>query len=569
MDKAEISRVLEEIGTLLELKGENPFKVRAYYNVANIVGGLAEDIGALIAENRLTEIRGIGKNLADHITELHRTGKIGEYEKMYAAIPGGVWEMLSISGLGPKKVKVLWEKLKITGIRELREACESGKVARLEGFGKKTAQNILAGIAQYEKHSGQFLWAAASAVAQVIFPVIEKHPKVFQAEVAGSFRRRKEIVRDLDFLAATDDPAGVMKAFVTLPQVERVLAEGETKASVVLKSGMQVDLRCVKKQEFPFALHYFTGSKEHNTHMRMLAKDRGWKLNEYGLFDGEKLLACKDESALFSRLGMQYIPPELREERGEIEAALQKALPDLITENEIRGVFHCHSTWSDGRATLAQMAMGAKELGFEYLGIADHSQVAAYAGGLDTAKIKKQRKEIEALNKKIPGLHIFQGLEADILPDGSVDMGDSILGELDYVVASVHSKFKMSEKEMTARIVKAVKNKRVTMLGHVTGRLLLEREGYPVHLETVIQACADYGVAIEINANPLRLDLDWRFCPMAKEKGVRLIINPDAHSVEGLKDVRYGVAIARKGWLTAKDIVNTKNLKEIKAWLKA
>ena len=572
MNKNEIAAVLVEIAEILEIKGENPFKVRAYYNAARTLEGLTEDLSALIQSKQLTELPGIGKNLADHIIELHQTGKLKEYDKIIKSVPEGIFEILKIPGVGPKKVRVLWEKLGITSILHLEQACHQGRVAHLEGFGEKTQSKILEGIAQIEKHSGQFLYAVADDLAQTILKKLEKHPKVERASIAGSLRRCKEVVKDIDIVAATEDPKKVMDLFVKLPEVEKVIAHGETKSTILLKLGIQADLRCVSDKEFPYALHHFTGSKEHNVALRSLAQDKKMKMNEYCLFDlkgkTEKLIPCKDENEIFAKLGMEYIPPEIRENMGEIEAAQKHKLPKLIESKDVRGLLHCHSTWSDGTASIERMAEGVKALGFEYIGVADHSAVAKYANGLTPERVKEQFKEIDALNKKLKGLHIFKGIEADILPDGEVDMGEKVLNSFDYVVVSVHSKFNLTSAEMTKRVIKAIKNKYVHILGHMTGRLLLRREGFALDIKAVIDACADYGVAIEINANPLRLDIDWRHIPYAKEKKAMLIINPDAHSVSGLEDYEYGVSIARKGWLTADDILNTRSALEIMKWLK-
>ena len=558
---------METIGSVLELKGENPFKVRAYYNAARVIEGLTQDIGELIKTNQLIALQGIGKNLAAHIEELYKTGKVKEYEKILKSIPEGVFEMLSIPGLGPKKVKFLWENLHLTAVANLEHACHQGRIAHLEGFGEKSQTKILEGIAQIKKHSGQFLYAVDEGAALEVFKKIEKHPKVTRASLAGSLRRRKEVVKDIDIVAATDDPKKVMEDFVRLPMAAKIIQHGETKSAVLLKMGMQADLRCVTDKEFPYALHHFTGSKEHNVAMRSLAQDKGMKMNEYGLFKGDKLIPCKDEAEIFARLALNYIEPEMRENMGEIESAAKGKLPKLVEEKDVRGVFHCHSIFSDGTATVEAMANGAKALGFEFFGMADHSEVAKYAGGLTKEKIKKQFAEIDLLNKKLKGLHIFKGMEADILADGEMDMGDKVLSQFDYIVASVHSKFNMPQKEMTARIVKAIQNKYVRILGHMTGRLLLQRESYPIDVEQVINACADCGVAIEINSNPMRLDIDWRNIPYGRKKRVMFVINPDAHSVEGVSHFRYGVGIARKGWLTKEEILNTRGVEEIEKWL--
>lgn len=572
MDKKEIAQFLETVGSVLEIKGENPFKIRAYYNAARVMGGLTEDIGELIKQNKLIELKGIGKNLARHIQELYETGQVKEYGKVLKSVPKGILEMLSIPGIGSKTVKVLWEKLHITSVATLEHCCHQGRIAHLEGFGEKSQEKILAGIAQIRKHAGQFLYVVAASAAQEIFEKISRHPKILCASLAGSLRRCKEVVKDIDIVAATDDPKQVMDFFVQLPQVAKIIQHGETKSAILLKKGMQADLRCVSGKEFPYALHHFTGSKEHNVAMRSLAQGKGMKMNEYGLFtlrpaQGEKLIPCKDEAEIFAKLGLAYIEPELRENMGEIEAAAKGKLPQLLEVKDIRGVFHCHSAFSDGTASIEAMANGALALGFEFFGMADHSEVAKYAGGLTQEKIKKQFAEIDALNKKLKGITIFKGMEADILSDGEVDMGDKVLSQFDYIVASVHSKFNMTKAEMTQRVIKAIKNKYVRILGHMTGRLLLQREGFPIDGEQVTQACADYGVAIEINANPMRLDIDWRNIPYARSKKVMLVINPDAHSVDGISHFRYGVGIARKGWLTAKEVLNTRSVAEIQKWL--
>lgn len=569
MDKKEIASVLEEIGSILEIKGENPFKVRAYYNAARILNGLSGDLASLIEKNLLIEVKGIGEHLADHIAELYKTGKLKEYEKIRKSVPDGVLEMLAIPGIGPKKVKALWEKLDIKSIDRLERACLEGKIANLEGFGAPSQRKIFEGIQQIKKHSGQFLYSVALGAAEPILKKIEQHPKVKRASLAGSLRRCREVVKDIDLVVATHDSKKVMEAFLSFPEVAKILQQGETKSSVLLRSGIQSDLRCVSDSEFPYALHHFTGSKEHNVMMRGLAQSKGLKMNEYGVFKGKKNIPCKDEMAIFGQLGLAYIPPELREGMEEIEWAKQDRIPKLVELKDIHGVFHCHTTFSDGAASVEEMAMEAKRLGFQYFGIADHSSAAKYAGGLTLADIKRQFKEIDAVNKKLKGLHVFKGTEADILTDGTVDMGDKILSSFDYVVASVHSSFNMPKEEMTKRVIKAIKNKYVRILGHMTGRLLLSRESFQLDIQQVIDACADYNVAIEINANPMRLDIDWRNIPYAKEKGVLLIINPDAHSVEGISHYRYGVGIARKGGLSAKEIINTRDREEIIQWLQS
>lgn len=578
MDKKQVAEILEEIGTLLELRGENPFKCRAYHNASRIIGAVTKELPQLIETGELQKIKGIGEGLAEKITELVQTGKLRYYEDLKKEFPDGVIAMLKIQGLGPKKVKILFEKLKIKSIEQLKEAAKKHKLAKIEGFGEKTEENILKGIELLSKHVDKHLYPQAKDAADRIFDVIKKQKGVIRCEVAGSLRRHKEIIGDIDILASAKKqytPA-IMKAFTSHPDVDQILAEGETKSSVVLKSAINCDLRVVNDEEFPFALAYFTGSKEHNIEMRSLAKQFGWSLNEYGFSElGEKekrgkakrIVPCKDEEDIFKALELSYIPPELRENFGEIEAAKKNAIPKIIEYKNIRGTFHCHTTYSDGANTIEEMAKAAQDLGWEYLGIADHSKIAAYAGGLNEQRLKQQHKEIDTLNSKLKNFRIFKGTEVDILPDGSLDWSDKVLASFDFVVASIHSKFKMTEAEATKRLVNALKNKYVTMLGHPTGRLLLERDGYPVNMIEVINAAADYGKAIEINAHPLRLDLDWRLCKYAKEKGMKISINPDAHNIEGLNDVKYGVGIARKGWLEIEDVINCWSLKEVEKYL--
>ncbi len=577
MEKAKVSEILDEIGTLLELKGENPFKCRAYHNAARAIEGVTADLDSLVKSGEIRNIKGIGEAISEKITELVTKGKSKYYEELKASLPEGLMQMLKISGVGPKKVKLLYEKLKIKSVEELEEACKAGKLEKVEGFGKKTEENILIGIEALRKHSSKFLYSVAEKAALSVFNVIAKQKGIIRAEIAGSVRRKKEVIGDIDIVASAKKPAvpAIMKAFTSHADVERITGEGETKSSVVLSSGINCDLRVVDDSEFPFALNYFTGSKDHNVRLRTIAKKFDLSLNEYGFSKigsdekrgkAKKAVVCKSEEDIYKTLGLEYTPPELREDFGEIEAAEKKKLPSLVTEKDIRGTFHCHTNYSDGVNTLPEMAEGTKKLGWEYLGIADHSKIAAYANGLTEERVKKQQKEIKLLNQKWPNFRIFSGTEVDILPNGDLDFSDKILSTFDYVVASVHSSFKMTEAEMTKRILKALKNKYVTILGHPTGRLLLQREGYPLQQTTIIDAAADYGKCIEINAHPYRLDLDWRMCKYAKEKGVKIAINPDAHVVDGLLDVRYGVGIARKGWLEKHDVLNTMNLHQVEKY---
>jgi DNA polymerase (family 10) len=563
--KSDIAQIFEEMAEMLDILGENPFKVRSFQNAARAIENLPGDIGEMIASGALLEVKGIGKSIFSHIEELHKTGKLGAYDEIKAKIPAGLLDILRIPGLGPKKVKALYEKLRITSIDELEQAANDNKVAPLEGFGTVTQMKILYGISQVKRFSERHLFHNAMDEARGVLDAIAKAPGVTRSLLAGSLRRRRETIKDIDILVSAAEPAAVMDLFTALPRVDNIVAKGDTKSSVVLKSGINADLRVVSEEEFPFAANYFTGSKEHNTELRARAKKMGFKLNEYGLFEGETLIPCKDEEDIYRKLGLDYIPPELREAQGEIEAAEKHKLPDLITDDDIRGIFHVHTNASDGTVTAEEMALGAKALGLEYLGIADHSRSAAYAGGLSIEDVKAQAEEIADLNRKLGGFRIFHGIESDILPDGSLDYPPDVLDLFDFIVISVHQNFRMSEADMTRRIVRAIENPYTTILGHPTGRLLLARDAYQVDVPALIDAAARSNVVIEINSNPHRLDLDWRYHRAAKEKGVKIAISPDSHTVKGMEDFRYGVGVARKGWLTKHDVVNCLGAKEVEA----
>jgi DNA polymerase (family 10) len=560
MDKKDVAAILNDISTLLELKGENPFKSRAYAAGARAVEGLEEDLLSVIKENRLREIKGIGEGLAQKITELVLTGHLPYYDELKKDLPAGLQEMLRIPGLGPKKIKQLHDQLGISSIGELEYACNENRLVELPGFGKKSQDKILQGIGFVRKYQNQFLYSTAWDVAEPIFTMLSQMKQVIRASIAGSLRRRKELVKDIDIVVSTSDSAAVMERFTTLPQAESIIAKGDTKSSIITATGIQVDVRTVSDREFPYALHHFTGSKEHNIAMRGRAIQMGMKMNEYGLFKGDRLISCKTEEEIFNALKLDYIPPELREDRGEIAAAEHHRLPRLIEEQDIHGTFHAHTNHSDGTCSLMELAREAQRLGYSYLGIAEHSQSARYARGLTAERLMALFKEMDALNRQLTGFRLLKGTEADILPDGTLDYPDEILAECDFVIASVHSHFNLSEAEMTARISRALRNPLVTMLGHPTGRLLLSREPYAVDMPRVIEAAAEAGVVIEINAHPLRLDLDWRLCQFAKTKGVKMAINPDAHNVAGLRDVSFGVNVARKGWLEPADVLNTLRL---------
>ena len=568
MTKGEIAAVLEEIATLLELKDENPFKIRAYANAARSLETFGGNLSDLQDEEALEKIPGIGKAIAAKIKELAATGSLKYLEELRADFPAAILELFSIPGLGAKKIKALYEKLHISSIAQLQKACESGRVAELPGFGETTQGKICHAIADRAKHFGSFQFGQIAGEAESLRNDLAAHPDALHACVAGSYRRRREIVRDLDLVVATKKPAAVTKFFLEHPLVESVIAQGPTKSSVRLRSQIQCDLRVVSAAEYPFALNYFTGSKEHNIELRNRALKRGWTLNEYRLAPAPapsgarkkrsttRIPQVRDEVELYRAFDLDFIPPELRENRGEFEAAANHSLPRLIEKENLRGTFHCHTTASDGHNTLEEMAQAAQALGLEYLGIAEHSRSSIQAHGLDAAKLRAQVAAIRKLNKKFDGFQLFAGVECDILRDGKLDFDDDLLSELDYAVASIHSVFNLSEAEMTRRIIRAISNPFVTILAHPTGRLLLQREPYVVNLPAIIEAAAETGTWIEINAAPKRLDLDWRWWPLAKEKGVKCVINPDAHRAERLQDLWFGIGVARKGWLTKEDVMN-------------
>ena len=568
MTRETLVSVLEEIALLLELKGENPFKIRAYRTGAEVVESFPGDIVKEAAENNLAGTKGIGDALRQKLHELATTGKLVFHERLRAEFPATIFELFDIPGLGPKKVKALYEALGVDSVSRLREVCESSEVAELAGFGKKSVEKILEAIAFREKNASRFRQEEVAGVVEQILDFLKAHPAVSRAEAAGSWRRAKETVHDVDFITETGDTAAVTAAFVEGPFVENVIVRGETKASIHVAKGVQCDLRAVSAEEYPFALHYFTGSKEHNIAMRSRALTRGYTLNEYrlaptgGAPGAEKI---QTEQELYRFLGLDYIEPELRENAGEIEAAEAGDLPRLVAMENLRGTFHNHTNASDGKATLKEMAEAAQELGLQYLGIADHSKSSFQANGLHADRLLSQVREIQHLNDGFEEFRLFAGSEVDILKDGDLDFDDEILEQLDYCVASVNNAMTQPEAKMTERIIKAVSNPHVTMLGHPTGRLLLRREPYAVDIPAVIEACAATATVIELNANPWRLDLDWRWWKHAAEMGVKCAINPDAHDAEGLAFLYYGVRIARKGWLTRKDVINCLPLGEIEA----
>ncbi len=573
MSRESLANVLDEIAQLLDLKGENPFKIRAYKAGAETVRNFDGDIVQLAKDNQLTGIKGIGSALRDKLHELATTGELEFHKTLRAEFPAGIFDLFSLQGVGPKKVKSLYESLAVGSLADLKQACADGKVADLPGFGAKTQAKILDAIALKEKFADRFLLGAVSGMVADMLETLRLHPEISLVAVAGSYRRAKETLHDIDFLVSTREPKLVCEDFTTLPQVDSVIACGETKASVRLNNGIQCDLRAVSNREYPFALQYFTGSKEHNVALRSLARKHGLSLNEYGFtaIDPHANTAIPadihDERDIYQHLGLAYIEPELREDRGEIQAAADNQLPRLLELSQLRGTFHNHTTASDGKNTLAEMAEEAIDLGLQYLGIADHSKSTVVANGLNAERLLAQVEEINRLNATFDGFRLFAGSEVDILKDGTLDFPDDVLARLDYTVASVHNVFNLPEDEMTARIIRAMENPHVTMLGHLTGRLLLKRDGYPVNHQKIIDCAAETRTIIELNCNPRRLDMDWRWWKLARDKGVLCSINPDAHSTAGLHYLGIGVRLARKGWLTRDGVFNTRNLNDVQSFL--
>ena len=572
MDKHRAASILRETGKLLTLSGANPFRVRAYDRAAAALEGLSEGLEDRVREGRsLSELDGIGTGLAEAIVALVETGSLDLHRELLERYPATVLQLFRVEGLGPKKLKILVEDQGIRSPQELEAACRAGALEDLAGFGKKTQEKLLQSLAELARYQSRHLLPGAHALAETLLAELRTWPGVLRAEMAGSARRCLETVGDLDLVTAVEPnhrPA-ILARLENLEGVERVLGAGETKVSLRISGGWQVDVRVVSDEEYATALHHFTGSKEHNIQLRGRAKDRGLTLNEYGLFSAaEQQLPINDEIELYRRLELDWIAPEMREGRGEIELAATGDLPKLIRVEDLQGTLHVHTTWSDGRADLETMAQRAGSLGWHYLGISDHSQAASYAGGLNPERLREQGREIDSLNERLDGIRILKGIECDILADGQLDLPDEALAELDFVVASVHSSLQMPADKMTTRLVRALENPHVTFLGHLTGRRLLRRESYAFDWEKVLRTAAENRVIVELNAAPGRLELDWRFIPSWLATGLPISIHPDAHRPETLQDVEWGVAVARKAGVTAADVLNTRSLLELETWLK-
>ena len=570
MKNIELSRIFEQIAKILKIKEENPFKIRAYEKITLVLENLPIDIETIYHQGGLNNIPGVGTGIAKKIEEFLTTGKLEYYEKLKETIPSGVIELLDISEVGPKTAKLLYEELGVDNIEKLEKAVKEHRIKDLPGMGEKSETNILRGIELYKRRKERFLLGRALPLAEEMVESLSQLKETDKISFAGSLRRKKETIGDIDILITSQNPEKIMRTFTSLPQVREILAEGPTKSSIITKDDLHIDVRVVEPISFGAALQYFTGSKAHNIKLRELALKRGLKINEYGVFEVESgnRIAGEKEEEVYQALNLPFIPPELREDRGEIEAAQEKKLPQLVEYSQIRGDLHLHTKWSDGAHTIRQMAEAAKKRGYKYIAITDHSQSLKIAGGLTEKRLREQMEEIQKLNQELKDFTILSGIEVDIKSDGSLDFSDEMLSKLDVVIAAIHSGFKQESKIITERIIKAMQNRLVNILAHPTGRLIGFRESYQVDMNEMIKVAAETGTILEINAYPERLDLNDVYCRMAKDKGVQLAIETDAHSIDGLEFMNLGVDVARRGWLEEKDIVNTLPLNELLKRLK-
>ena len=565
---ADLAAAFEQTADLLDLQQANPFRVRAYRNASRLVGELKLDLVAQVEQGRpLPKLPGIGPDLAGKIEEFARSGHLALLDRLRQQIPTGVAEMLQLPGLGPKRVRALYEELHVTSLPQLARAAHDGRIRTLPGFGAKTEARILEAIDAHGHQAQRLKLVSAAQYAVALIAWLRKAPGASEVTGAGSLRRSRETVGDLDLLACAADGAAVCRHFIAYPEVAEVRACGDTRATVVLHSGLQVDLRVVPRASFGAALLYFTGSKAHNIRLRTLAIERGLKLNEYGLFEGRKPVAAATEEEVYRALGLPWIAPELREDLGEIEAALRNRLPVLIERADLAGDLHAHTDWSDGTASIAAMARAAKAHGLSYLAISDHSRRLTVAHGLDPVRLAKQCAEVEELNRTLKGIELLTGIEVDVLGDGSLDLPDGALARLDVVIAAVHSKFDLSRAAQTRRILAALDHPKVKILAHPVGRLIDKREPYDVDMLAVIRKCKARGVALELNAHPQRLDLTDAACRMAKDEGARVVIDSDAHAEHEFDNLDFGIGQARRGWLETSDVINTRPLREVRAWL--
>ena len=570
MQNVEVARIFEDLADLLELDGANPFRVRAYRNAARTIEALSADVAAMVARDpaELLQLEGIGKDLADKIVVIVRTGQLPQLEDLKAKIPPGVVQMLRIPGLGPKKVAALFKELGLETLDALKQAAEQGRIAELKGFGKKTEQSILEGLAIVAEAGQRVFLADAKVEADAIVADLQQLSSITQATVAGSCRRRKETVGDLDVLVTSSDHSAAMDRLAANPLVVKVLARGDTKQRVRLRSGLELDLRVVPDESFGAASQYFTGSKEHNIVIRRRAQERGLKLNEYGLFRGDELVASRTEEEVYAAVGLPWIPPELRENRGEIERAEAGQLPKLIELTDIRGDLHMHTTATDGMNSIREMAEAAKACGLKYIAITDHSKRVTMANGLDADRLRAHWKAIDKVRGEISGIEILKGIECDILEDATMDLPDDVLAEADWVLAVLHYGLKQPREQIDKRLLNAIRNPHVDAIGHLTGRLVNQRPGADLTFEDVLKAAADYGTWLEINAHPSRLDLDDIHAAAAKERGIPIVINTDAHNTAGFDVMQYGIFQARRAGLEAKDVANTRTLAEFRKLLR-
>jgi len=567
MDKHRVMDMVQRMSILLELKGANPFKVRAWKNAHQTLEKTEEDFNTLYQEGSLTKLKGIGKGIAEAITVFLEKGSFEEFDELKKIFPDTIFELFRIPKLGPKKIKVLFEKLGVDSISSLEYACQENRLLKLDGFGEKTQTHILKGIAFLKQNMGHFRYKDAFMQAQVILEDLTKSKHVQKLSMAGSLRRKNEIVKSIDLICASDDPTSVINFLGEMAYVDAVIEAGPVKTCVVLASGIQVDLKVVRDQDFAAALHHFTGSEAHHVQLRRLAQKNGFEINQRGVFKGEEKINIDSEAELYQKLAIDFIAPEMREGMGEIELAANQSLPNLVELQDIKGVFHMHTTYSDGKHTLEDMVKTCVELKLEYVGVSDHSQTAVYAHGLTAQDIKKQHKEIDVLQKKYPMIRIFKGIESDILKDGALDYSKDVLKDFDFVIASVHSGFAMDESEMTQRCKRALEHPATTMLGHPTGRILLGREPFPIDMHAIIDHAVSLNKIVELNASPYRLDIDWRLLPYLRNKDGMVSINPDAHSMEALSNLEYGVNMARKGGLSASHVLNTRSVAQMEQFL--
>ena len=556
---SEIADLLDELADLLDIEDANPFRVRAYHNAARTIRGYPRSLADLVAAGAdLSELPSIGKDLAAKVETIVATGRLPLLEQVGARTPRALTELMKIEGLGPKRVKTLYRMLDIRSVEDLRRAAVTGQIRELPGFGPKTEQKIHAGLARLEQRERRMKLDTAEEIAAPLLRYLEQCKGVRRVIIAGSFRRREETIGDLDILVTAARGAHVIEAFAAYDEVSEVVSKGGTRSTVRLRSGIQVDLRVVPKVSYGAALHYFTGSKAHNIAVRKLAAKRGYKINEYGVFEDDRRIAGKTEQEVFASVGLAYIPPELRQDRGEIEAARKGRLPELITRDDIRGDLHCHSRASDGRASIDQMAAEAEARGYEYVSINDHSKHVTVARGLDERRVLEQIEAVERLNGDLDGISVLKSIEVDILEDGTLDLSNAVLERLDFTVCAVHYAFGLSKQRQTERILRAMDNPHFTILAHPTGRLINQRDGYAIDLEKILEGAKARGCFVELNAHPERLDLNDEACRLAKTLGVKLAISTDAHSPEGLDLMRFGIDVARRAWLTADDVINTR-----------